>query len=513
MRSLKPSSPKLVILLFASLALAACGTDDPARREAHELHLKPRQIEVTALQAQATDDRMRHFYQARGWRPVWDAATAAQLLEALDDSERHALSKSMFLKISAASAPAEKEAALTRAALDYASALARGVVDPKRLFPVYAVPRPNPDLAGGLATAIANQNIADWFGSLPPQTAEYKALSDAYVHFLKLAARDGATGIRSGKPIKPGTRDDRIPQLAEALRGNGYLAGGAGQDPTLYTPVMAVAVARLQEDYGIEADGIVGPDTLQVLNTGAQDKARQLAVNLERRRWLERNPPAIRIDVNTAATELDYWRGGQLRDHRRVVVGQPDWETPELQSTIFQLVANPSWNVPESIEKEEIAPKGAAYMWENNMVRQGGRVVQLPGPDNSLGLVKLDMRDKQAIYLHDTPAKALFAENERHRSHGCVRVEDAVGFARMLASDGGILLDFDDAFISGEESFVTISREVPVRLMYHTVFVDEGGQLHFHADPYGWDDRVAAALGMALRGGHRFRSRIRDIGP
>src|SRR4029453_3683564 len=93
MRSLKPSSPKLVILLFASLALAACGNHTPAPPETHELHLKPRQIEVTALQAQATDERMRHFYQARGWRPVWDAATAAQLLEALDDSERHALSK------------------------------------------------------------------------------------------------------------------------------------------------------------------------------------------------------------------------------------------------------------------------------------------------------------------------------------------------------------------------------------------------------------------------------------
>jgi murein L,D-transpeptidase YcbB/YkuD len=420
----------------------------------------------------------------------------------------------MFLKLSPSAAPLEKEAALTRAALDYASALARGTIDPKRLFAIYTVPRPNPDLAAGLATAIANRNVAEWLASLPPQSAEYKALSDAYVHYLKVAAQQGNVGIVGGRAIKVGMRDPRVPQLAEALRAYGYLQPAPSQaDPRLYTRAMAAAVTRLQGDYGIDADGIVGPDTLEVLNTSAQDKARQLAVNLERRRWLERNPPATRVDVNTAATFLDYWRGGQLRDHRRVIDGQPDWETPELQSPIFQLVANPSWNVPESIQVKEIAPKGPAYLWENNMVWREGRIVQLPGPDNSLGLVKLDMRDRQAIYLHDTPAKALFAENERHLSHGCVRVDNAVGFARLLAGDDGVLADLDDALPSGEETFVKMRTEVPVRLLYHTAFVDEAGQVRFRADPYGWDDRVAGALGMALRGSRRFRSHIRDFGP
>lgn len=510
-----------VIILLASAALAACGsqspnpfqTDDPALQEARGLRLEPKQVDAAALKAKVTDKRAREFYEARDWEAAWDDATAGGLLAALGDSERHALSKATFLKLSPTANAVEKEAALTRAAFDYASALARGSVDPKKLFSVYTVPRPDPDLAGGLASAIANQNVAEWFASLSPRTAEYKALSDAYVHYLKVAAREGSAGIGGGKPIEPGSRDPRVPQLAEALNANGYLQTVPKENPTLYSAAMGRAVTRLQADYGIEPDGIVGPDTLEVLNTSAQDKARQLAVNLERRRWLEREPSATRIDVNTAATLLNYWRGGRLRDQRRVVVGQPDWETPELQSPVFQLVANPSWTVPESIEKEEIAPKGAGYMARNHMVWTDGRVVQLPGPDNALGQVKLDMRNTHAIYLHDTPAKALFAENERHRSHGCVRVENAVNFARMLAGDDDILAGFDKALAGGEETFVKLRSELPVRLLYQTAFVDQGGTLHFRADAYGWDDRVAAALGMKARTGHRFRSRIRDVGP
>ena len=509
-----------LLMVLAALALAGCGReegqsfapDSDARREADKLGLEPDAVDAAALRQAVRDRQVRRFYELRGWKPAWDEATAAALLDALNEAEGHALSKSMFLAFPVEGAPAEKEAALTRAALDYASALARGRLDPQNLFPIYTLRRPSPDLATGLATAMTRQNVEEWFVSLSPQDAEYKALSAAYLHYLQTAAREGP-GIAGGRSIKAGKRDPRVPRLAEALRSNGYLQGKEQADPALYTPAMAKAVTNLQNDYGIKPDGIVGPDTLEVLNTSAADKARQLAVNLERRRWLDRSPPATRIDVNTAATFLDYWRGGRHRDQRRVVVGQPDWETPQLGSPIFQLVANPSWTVPKSIEEEEILPKGPGYMWENNMVWKDDWIVQLPGPENSLGLVKLDMRNDQSIYLHDTPAKPLFAQNERHRSHGCVRVEDAVGFARMLASDDGILSDFDGAQASGEETFVKLRSQIPVRLLYHSVFVDRGGGIRFRTDAYGWDERVAVALGMSARAGRRFRSHLRDVGP
>src|SRR5829696_8527000 len=124
MRSFAASIPRILLFLLAPLALAACGTktdtspdvDDTARREARELRLAPRKVDINALKKQVTDIRARRFYQTRGWQPAWDSAMAARLLEALGDSERHALSRSMFFKVSPRSGPVEKEAALTEAA-------------------------------------------------------------------------------------------------------------------------------------------------------------------------------------------------------------------------------------------------------------------------------------------------------------------------------------------------------------------------------------------------------------
>jgi murein L,D-transpeptidase YcbB/YkuD len=146
------------------------------------------------------------------------------------------------------------------------------------------------------------------------------------------------------------------------------------------------------------------------------------------------------------------------------------------------------------------------------MVRRDGRIVQRSGPDNALGQVKFDMRNDQAIYLHDTPAKALFAENQRHFSHGCVRVQDALGFARMIAEQEGVLDDWEEALAKDEETFVALPREIPVRLLYHTAFVD-GGRIRFRPDVYGLDEDVAQALGLAARPRVTRVRRPTDVGP
>jgi murein L,D-transpeptidase YcbB/YkuD len=320
--------------------------------------------------------------------------------------------------------------------------------------------------------------------------------------------------IAEGKAIKPGSSDPRFPQVVEALRANGYIEGElpADQAPNLYRPQLAAAVKRLQQDYGQDADGVIGKSTLEALNKGAAERARTLALNLERRRWLERNPSATRIDVNTAAAFLQYWRDGSLADTRRVVVGQTGWETPALGSPIVRLVANPPWNVPESIEQDELLAKGAAYLARNGFTRKDGRLVQAPGPDSALGLVKLDMENPHAIYLHDTPAKALFASNERHASHGCVRVHNAVQFARLLAQHDGKIRQFDQALASGKESSVELGARIPVRLLYHSAYV-ENGRVVFRPDPYGWDEDLAKALGMEVRPRRALRTHVSIAGP
>lgn len=504
------------ILLVVAASMSACGSGGNAPWQ----HDSAPQIAASALQSAVSDSDVRRFYQANGWKAVWTDALAEQLTEAIRLAPKHALLPDMFLPKALPQDQAQKEAALTKAALSYASALAKGRVDPAKVAEVYTLPRPQADVGRAFAGALANDKVqlAEWFDSLAPQTDEYRALSEAFLHYAQLASSDAETQIRAGKSIKPGATDARVVPLVEALKANGYLPANAAlaSERPAYAPAIVQAVKAMQADFGLKDDGVVGPDTLEILNTGATERARQIAVNMERRRWLARELPATRIDVNTAATFLEYWRDGQLRNRRNVVTGQPDWETPQLGSPMFQLVAHPTWTVPVSIEEDELASKGAAYFAAQNIVRKGDKYVQMPGPKNALGAVKFDLKNDEAIYLHDTPAKALFTANERHRSHGCIRVQDALGFARLIARDEGVLEQFDKAFVEkpDDPSFIPLKREIPVRLTYHTVFMDASGQLAFRTDAYGWDQNVAVALGRPQATRYKLRRQSRgDIGP
>jgi murein L,D-transpeptidase YcbB/YkuD len=500
----------LSLALFC-VALAACGDSSGGGIAAG-----PQSVDSRTLRAQADGPRTRAFYEARGWTAAWDDRSAGQVQAAIGKAVAHGLRPDMFLK-SLPDDPTGRELALTRAALTYASALARGHVDPKGFGLIYTIPRPNPDLAAGLAQALERGDVGQWLESLAPQSDEYRALSRAYLQYRQRAAQVRHIEVGGGGLIRPGRRDPRIPAVAAALRANDYLPPEQSEppaDPRRYSEPLVQAVQRLQADRGLKPDGIIGPATLVALNRGPADRARQFAVGLERLRWTERDPPPRRIDVNTAATFLDYYRDGQPAVRRRVVVGEPEWNTPQLQSPIYRLVAHPIWRIPKSIYADELVGKSAAYYRANHMAYRGGRLVQLPGPKNALGQLKFDMRNDDSIYLHDTPAKALFTEAERHRSHGCIRVEGSLDFAMMLAAEDGAEFDLQQALANGEETFVPLKREIPVRLLYRTAFLD-GGTVRLVPDIYGWDDPIARALGLGAglpRRPHVHR-RGADVGP
>ena len=522
----------LVCVSLAALVVAGCGESrggGAAGAAVEAAEIDKSRVTPEELKAAVKDEKVKAFYAKRGWQPVWTEELAETLEPAFAEAERHAINPSAYRKLAGEGAtPAEREAGLTRAVLDYAAALSGGIVDPTKLYEVYEVPRPKVDLAAGLAGAVESGEVATWLAGLAPADPEYRALSDAYLNYRRAAgAAKPSAPIEFGGKIEKGDRDPRVPQIAEALRVNGYYqpppppaadakqkqpAKAAARSSDVYTAELASAVSKLQQAYGIKPDGIIGDDTIEALSIGPADRARILAVNLERRRWLERTPPQTRIDVNTAAAFLTDWRDGAQAHQARVVVGQPDWETPELGSPITRLVANPPWTVPESIAEEEILPKGAAYMAKENIVMKNGRLVQEPGPKSALGLVKFDMANKHQIYLHDTPAKALFASNERHASHGCSRVEDAVGFARMIAADQGLSEKFEEGLASGEETGIELKEKVPVRLLYQTAYWD-GARILFRTDPYGWDDKLAEALGLGKQVRRRVVRHVEDIGP
>jgi len=440
----------------------------------------------------------------------WNDDTIKQLRAAIAARAAHGLDRVAF-EVGGEGGNPDGEAGLTRVALAFAGALSRGVADPTKLYDLYTVPRPEPDLKRGLEAALRSGKVGEWLQSLAPQDANYRKLSAQY---LALRARDqgGKPQIPpAGDPIRPGASDPRIPAIVQQLIQYDYLAGPTAGNR--YAPAMAAAMKNMQADYGIKADGVIGNDSLAILNLSDAERARAIAVNMERLRWLERTPPATRIDVNLAAARLSYWRDGKLVDVRRVVVGKPDTSTPQLGSPIFRLVANPTWTVPRSIQEKEIERKGSGYLSENNMTWKDGWIVQGSGPKNSLGLVKFDMANTHAIYLHDTPAKPLFKLAQRQRSHGCVRVEDAVGFAELLARHDGVIDQWREALASGEESFVPLRKPIPVRMLYQTVLFDDAGNPVVRADPYEWNDRIAVRLGFAPATTYRLKTEEKDVGP
>ena len=173
----------------------------------------------------------------------WSKSTADQLRDTLNKRAAHGLDKMNF------EVPAgEDEAALTKAALAYAGALARGATDPTKLYDVYNVPRPNPDLKQGLAQALQQGKVGEWLESLAPQDANYRKLSQAYLALRKQG--EGATPVipDKGEPLKPGATDTRIPLIASQLVASDYLDRAAAGG-NRYTPAMAAAVKQMQADY------------------------------------------------------------------------------------------------------------------------------------------------------------------------------------------------------------------------------------------------------------------------
>ena len=421
----------------------------------------------------------------------WDGVSKAALLAAFDDRARHGLDRITFLD-----APdTATDDAYTDAALRYAQALAHGMTDPAALHDPFTLKRSQPQQRAALAAALSGNRLGEWLAGLAPSDPDYASLSQAY-RDLRARPDPTAPDIPAGV-LKVGSTDPRVPAIRERLATMGYMLVPPVAAVPVYTRQIAGTIEEVQRDNGIAADGIIGPDTLAVLNRRPSDRAGALAVALERRRWLERTPPATRIDVNTAAAELRYYRDGVLVDTRRVVVGKRGTETPPLQSPVYRLVANPTWTVPKSIQNGELAGVGADYLAANNMTLRDGWIVQGSGPDNALGMVKFDMANTHAIYLHDTSAPELFDASQRHRSHGCVRVEDALGFAQMLAEDQGLGDEWATAQMAGEQQFVPLKTRIPVRLLYHNAFVDGAGTVAVRTDPYGWNAPIARALGFA----------------
>lgn len=231
-------------------------------------------------------------------------------------------------------------------------------------------------------------------------------------------------------------------------------------------------------------------------NTPEAETARRelIRANMERWRWMPRSLGARHVIVNVPAFTAAIVDNGQVTTRHRTVVGARRTQTPALSATITAVTINPWWTVPQSIIREMGGRFNSSYV----VTRNGGTTIarQRPGPGNSLGRIKIEMPNEHAIYLHDTPAQALFARPVRAFSHGCIRTQYVRDFAAdLLAPTGGWdRAAIDSAVAEGRTQQVPLAQPIPVYIAYFTAAATNDGNIVTYADIYGRDTAVRRAL-------------------
>jgi len=474
-------------------------------------------------------DALRRLYQLHGYDLLWAnrddrvGALGSAFDSAADDGLDLPVPLADPRKVRSADA-VERDVLLSDGALRLAAALAVGRARPEQWEDDWAIAAPSFDAVAGLDRALSGNRLGPWLGSLAPSDLRYVRLKSALALYRDLARRGGWPKVAAGPTLKPGMIDERVGPLRKRLIAEGYLPsdnvapplelpadltvpegpGGIavpplGKDVELFDPTLDQAVRAFQQRQGIVEDGAVGPRTLAALNVSPRARVEQIALTLERWRSLPRDFGKNYVFVNVPGESLEVFENGARVMAMKVVVGDRLHPTPVVQSRIAAITFNPTWRVPLSIGKAEIAPKIKAdprYLEKNQMIQKGAYYFeQLPGPKNPLGQIKFETPNKFDVYLHDTSTHRTFERVARALSHGCVRVENA----RLLA---GYVLDgpkwspeeIDGVIALGETQRADVTRKLRVSILYFTSFVDADGTIEFREDIYGRDKRLRAAL-------------------
>lgn len=485
--------------------------------------------------------RVRGLYAAFDNAPLWleeggikDRATA--LLEALRNAPDHALDTTAYpvseiealvnakrlTDSASAGTLADADVMLTSAYVAYAADMLVGQVDPSTVSQAWHIPPMPMELDSAIVRGIEGSDMKAALSEMSPQGEEYVALKDAYARYRKIAASGGwpaissasGAGLMEAIAARVNPEITRSDSSASSARGNDSLATPvatpapaakkAARNGTAPSAAAGAAgaglsrlVAQFQEHHGLDRTGRLDKATLAELNVPAAERVKQIAANLERHRWLPRTLGSRYVYVNVPAFRLDAYDSGQKTLSMKVVVGQ-EYEgkvTPVFSDSMETVAFRPYWNITPDIQAKEVGPKASAdpgYLDRENMeyYTDGGarRIRQKPGGKNALGLVKFLFPNSFNIYLHDTPAKALFQQTARAASHGCIRLEKPAELAQwVLGWDAAQV----DAAMNGsvDNKQVRVSPKIPVYIVYFTSYIRDG-QLFFGDDVYKRDDKL-----------------------
>jgi murein L,D-transpeptidase YcbB/YkuD len=494
-----------------------------------------------------TRDTLMEFYANNGQRLAWcdDSGNLLPstkiLLDALRragehglDPEDYALSRLDLLAEQIGKPPfddaavarlADFDLLMTAAFFRYASDLSTGRVHPDEIRNDWHTNPPELDPLTKLDQALKDDNLVELLEALPPPHAGYARLRKALNELQKVKAAGGWPAIPDGPTLELGSCEPRVALLRKRLsapaKEEKSATDATADECAPFDEALAGSVRRFQVQHGVEPNGKVDGLTLGELNVSVGRRMRQLVVNLERWRWIPRRLGDPHVFVNIPGFDLELVRGGVSAWRTRIVVGKAFTPTPVFSDRIVAVVANPPWNVPNSIAVgeylRELRKDPSRFKRRGIRLLQGPeenprdvdpasvdwhalgngrfpyRLRQDPGPSNALGRLKFQLTNDYRIYLHDTPTRSLFGQLDRDLSHGCIRVEKPLDLATQLlgeSSQGALREALDQT----QERHLTVKPPVPIHILYLTAWVDEAGVLRFSPDVYGFDGPQRTAL-------------------
>lgn len=521
LRSLATAWLAVAVGAAPACALASASADPgPALRRHVDAMEQGATVEAFGVRL-AGSDVLSAFYRERDFRPAWsEASRVDELLRVLGESSAQGLDPASYhLPALRASRPHAGDsddsaarfdllltASLVQLAYDVrfgrvpASSFDRHTLRERRLA--------EGDPVADLAAAVEEGRVAAFVEGLEPQLAYYRRLKQALAESRRVVEAGGWPPVPTGPSLKPGSRDPRVPPLRARLAASGELAGGAKaasqEGADLYDDRTVAAVKAFQQAHGLDADGVLGAQTVAAMNVTAEAREGQVRATLERARALLRDLPERFVMVNAPAYRVQLFDHGNVQWKGRAIVGKPDTPTPIFRADMRSVLLNPTWTVPASIVRNELIPEMRAdphHLAKRHISVIDGDYVQAAGPDNALGRIKLNLPNPHSVYLHDTPTRNLFATSKRAYSHGCIRIENPVQLAALALDDPAwTVQSLDAAIATGKTRTVLLKKPLPVYVMYWTVSFDSEGRVEFFADLYGRDAELLNALD-AVHGG------------
>jgi len=473
-------------------------------------------------------------YRENDFRPMWTRPKLEELMHLIREAPSHGLKSedyegdklftlfTQLLQNPSDMKRARVEILLTESLIRYAAHRRYGKVEARKIDPDINFRRDtfeNRTVSQNIHNALSASSLEAFIDSVAPSGPYYHHMQDWLARYRAIQENGGWPMVPPGPTLREGDSGPRVDTIRARLRASGDLPANASSGGA-FDQQLKQAVVIFQERHLLDADGIVGKQSIEAMNVPVEHRIDQIRLSLERLRWVTQETADTLVVVNIAQYRTSFFKDGKLAWTTRAMVGKSYRKTPVFRGDIAYMEFNPTWTIPPGILRNDTLPaikRDPNYLAKKNIevIDNKGRVIdpstvdwnkyktsvpytlrQTPGPHNALGTVKFIFPNKHFVFLHDTPNRELFDRPERAFSSGCIRVEDPLRLAELLLDDPA---RYNRSALQGvvdsrKTQRISLKPKVPVVIVYLTAGLGQDGEIKFMHDVYNRDQRVLDAL-------------------